>query len=219
MLKLFLKFVIGILITPVAIAVTMAFYKNITMVSELANTFSLFAIGMTCYTVLHLIFYKPTYLYVLGHEAVHAGVAWIFGGKIKSFKVSEEGGGVGTDKTNFVIELSPYFVPLYAIAITLVYFIIVSSYNINSGIFVFLIGFALAFHLISTIEILKIRQPDIVKSGYFFSIVLIYVLNIVVIAMIFSMVFPSFSAKKFFIDLWNISKDVYIGITRQLFSL
>jgi len=219
MLKLFIKFIIGILIVPIAAAVTVAFYKNITMVSELANTFSLFVIGMASYTVLHLLFYKPTYLYVLGHEAVHAGVSWLFGGKIKSFKVSEEGGSVGTDKSNFVIELSPYFVPLYAIVITVVYFIIVSSYNINGGIFVFLIGFALAFHLISTIEIMKVRQPDIIKSGYFFSVVLIYVLNIIVIAMIFSLVFPSFSAKKFFIDLYGSSKYIYVAVVKQLFSV
>jgi hypothetical protein len=154
---------------------------------------------------------------VLGHETVHAGVAWLFGGRIKSFRVSEKGGSVGTDKSNIVIDLSPYFVPIYAIAITLVYFLIASSYRINSATFVFLIGFALAFHIISTIEIFKIRQPDIVKTGYFFSIVLIYILNIVTIALIFGLLFSSFSARKFFIDSWSASKNIYAALIRQLF--
>jgi hypothetical protein len=167
--------------------------------------------------VLHLLFYKPTYIYVLGHEAVHAGIGWLFGRRISSFRVSEKGGGVGMNKSNTVIELSPYFIPVYAILITIVYFVIASSYNINSSTFIFLIGFALALHIISTIEVLKIRQPDIVKSGYFFSIVMVYILNIAIIAVIFGLVFPSFSVKRFFIDLWTISKSIYIAIVRQLF--
>jgi phosphatidylserine synthase len=148
---------------------------------------------------------------------VHAGAAWLTGAKVKSFKVTSEGGSVTTDKSNTVIELSPYFIPVYAIIISLIYFVVASSYNISGRVFIFLIGFALAFHLISTIEVMKIRQPDIVKSGYFFSIILVYVLNIVVISMIFSLLFPSFSAKKFFIDTWMMSKTMYVVIVRQLF--
>ncbi|MCX5665567.1 MAG: hypothetical protein NT036_00735, partial [Candidatus Omnitrophica bacterium] len=140
-----------------------------------------------------------------------------FGGKIKSFKVSEEGGSVGTDKSNFVIELGPYFIPIYAIIITVVYFVVASSYNISGGLFVFLIGFTLAMHMISTIEVMKIRQPDIVKSGYLFSIVLVYILNIVVISFIFSLMFQTFSMHKFTIDLWDQSKYIYLAIYRQLF--
>jgi hypothetical protein len=154
---------------------------------------------------------------VLGHESVHAGLAWVFGGKIKSFKVSEDGGSVGTDKSNFVIELGPYFIPIYAIIITVVYFVVASSYSINGGLFVFLIGFTLAMHMISTIEVMKIRQPDIVKSGYLFSIVTVYILNIVVISFIFSLMFQTFSMQKFFIDLWGQSKYIYVAVYRQLF--
>ena len=212
-----MKFVIGVLAVPFAIGITIAFYNHIHMIKELAGSLRYFAWGLVSYTVLHLLFYKPTYLYVLGHETVHAGLSWVFGGKIKSFKVSEKGGGVATDKSNVVVELGPYFIPLYAIVITLVYFVVASSYSVNTSVFVFLIGFALAFHLISTIEVLKIRQPDIVKSGYFFSIVLIYVLNIAVISAIFGMLFESFSTKKFFIDTWDVSKDVYLRIVKQLF--
>ena len=217
MLKIFLKLIIGVLSIPIAVGVTVAFYKNLILVKALAGSLSYFQWGIAAYAVIHLIFYKPTYLYVLGHEAVHAGVSWIFGGKIKSFKVSEEGGSVGTDKSNTVIELSPYFVPIYAIIVALLYFIIASSYRINGSVFIFLIGFTLAFHMVSTIEVMKIRQPDIVKSGYFFSIVIVYVFNIVVVSLIFSLMFSDFSVKKFCVDSWLASKDAYVAIFRQLF--
>lgn len=217
MIKLFIKFVIGVLVTPIAIGVTLAFYANFILIKELASSLNFFFWGILSYVLLHILFYKPTYLYVLGHELVHVGAAWLFGGKIKSFKVSEEGGGVGTDKSNVVIELSPYFIPIYAIIITVVYFVIASSYNINSATFVFLIGFALALHIISTIEVMKVRQPDIVKSGYFFSIVMVYIFNIIVISLLFGLIFPSFSIKNFFIDLYSVTKVIYTAIVKQLF--
>jgi len=217
LLKILARFVVALLAAPVAVAVTAAFYKNIKLVNELALNLNFFLFGMLAYVVLHLLFYKPTFLYVFGHEAVHAGMSWLFGGKIKSFKASKDGGAVTTDKTNFIIELSPYFVPVYAILITLVYFVLVSSYNINGATFIFLIGFTLAFHMVSTIEVMKIRQPDIVKSGYFFSVILVYVFNVIVIAAIFGLVFPSFGIKKFFIDSGIVTRNIYAAVIRQLF--
>lgn len=217
MIKLLIKFAIGVLAFPFAFGVSSAFYNNLVLVKELSGSLNYFVWGIVSYAVLHLLFYKPTYLYVLGHEAVHAGLAWIFGGRIKSFKVSDEGGSVATDKSNVVIELGPYFVPIYAILITAVYFILISSYNINGSLFIFLIGFALSFHIISTVEVMKVRQPDIMKSGYLFSIVFVYALNIVIIACMFALLFPLFSVKKFFIDTWVMSKGVYGAVIRQLF--
>lgn len=211
------KLVAGILGIPVMFGVTYAFYANITSVGELSGILRYFLWGVASYIALHLLFYKPMFFYVLGHEAVHAVFAWIMGGKIKSFNVSKDGGSVATDKTNTVIELSPYFVPIYAIVLMVVYFVISYSYNINGAVFVYLIGFALAFHVIMTIEAMKIRQPDILKSGYAFSIVLVYVLNIIIIALLFSLMFKSFSAKRFFVDSWLATKGVYAAVIRQLF--
>jgi len=217
MLKLLIKLIVGVIAIPLAVGVTIAFYHNILLINELAKSFNYFVYGIVGYVILHLLFYRPTYLYVLGHEAVHAGLSWVMGGKIKSFKVSGDGGQVATDKSNTLVELGPYFVPIYAIIITVIYFVLVSSYNINGAVFVFLIGFALALHIISTIEILKVRQPDIVKSGYVFSIIMVYVLNIVVISSVFSLVFPSFGLKRFFVETWAVSKHIYVAAVRQLF--
>lgn len=217
LLKRVIKIIIGVLAVPFAFGASIAFRDNFVLIKELTNGLNYLIWGISSYAILHLLLYKPTYLYVLGHESVHAGVAWLFGGKVKSFKVSEEGGSVGTDKSNTAIELSPYFIPIYAVIITMIYFVIASSYNINSSLFVFLIGFALAFHIVSTVEVMKIRQPDIVKSGYLFSVVIIYVFNIMVISAMFGLLFPSFSLGKFFIDTWLLSKGVYVATIRQLF--
>jgi len=217
MVKLAIKFLIGVSALPVAYAATKAFYDNLVVIQDVAANMRYLGWGMVSYAVLHLLFYKPAYMYVLGHEAVHAGMAWIFGGKIKSFKVSEKGGSVGTDKTNFVIELAPYFVPIYTAIIAVIYFIVSQSYQINGAIFLFLIGFTLAFHLVSTVEIMKVKQPDIVKSGYVFSIVMVYIINIIVISLIFGLTFHGFSIGNFFLDLWANTKYIYVALVKQLF--
>ena len=218
MIKLALQFLAALLAMPIAAGASIAFYKNFLLVKELSVSINYFIGGIITYAAIHLLFYKPTFLYVLGHEAVHAGASWIFGGKIKGFKVSKEGGSVATDKTNIVVELSPYFIPVYAIIVTLVYFLIASSYAINGSVFVFLIGFTLSFHLISTVEAMKLKQPDFMKTGHLFSIVLVYILNIIVISGIFSLLFPSFSMKRFFVDIFLSSKEMYMAVLRQLFS-
>ncbi len=202
---------------PLAIGASAAFYDNMILVKELSEHMRLFLWGIASYVILHIFFYKPNYLYVLGHEAVHAATSWVLGGKIKSFKASKEGGSVTTDKSNVIIELSPYFIPVYSLIILCAYFIVSASYKINSATFIFLIGFTLAFHLISTVEILKIRQPDIMKSGYVFSIVLVYLLNIMVIALVFGAVFAEFEITKYFVGFYNSSKDIYQAIIKQLF--
>ncbi len=212
-----IKFITGIISIPIMVSVSKAFYVNIVAVAELAGILKYFMWGIGTYVGLHLLFYKPTFVYVLGHEAVHAVTSWAMGGKINSFKVSEEGGSVSTTKTNAFIELSPYFIPIYAIVIMAVYFIVSYSYKINGATFVYLIGFALALHVVMTIEVMKTRQPDMMKSGYLFSIVAVYVLNIIIIAGLFGLIFHSFSTKKFFVDSFAYSKDIYTAIVKQLF--
>ncbi|MBU0604910.1 MAG: hypothetical protein KKH77_01325 [Candidatus Omnitrophica bacterium] len=212
-----IKFIAGILAIPLMAAVTRAFYGNIVGVVELAGILKYFMWGVGAYIVLHLLFFKPMFIYVLGHEAVHAVTSWVMGGKINSFKVSDKGGSVSTTKTNAVVELSPYFIPIYAIILMAVYFVVAYSYKINGAVFIFLIGFTLTLHLVMTIEVMKIRQPDLMKSGYLFSIVIVYVLNIIIIAMLFSLLFPSFSSKKFFADSYVFSRDIYAVIIRQMF--
>ena len=97
MIKLLIKFLIGVVVAPIAIGASIAFYNNLVQVSELSGSLNFFVWGIASYAIMHLVFYKPTYLYVLGHEAVHAGMAWLFGGKVKSIKVSKEGGCVATN--------------------------------------------------------------------------------------------------------------------------
>jgi hypothetical protein len=124
------------------------------------------------------------YLYVFGHELTHAAFVWGFGGKIIDMKWGTEGGYVTTDKTNWVIALSPYFVPFWSIIAVFIYVVASLFWEIlpvGNCVFYGAIGATWAFHLAWTLWMIPRDQPDLSETGTFLSLVLIYFGNLVVL--------------------------------------
>ena len=82
----------------------------------------------------------------------------------------------------------------------------------------FFIGATLAFHVVLTLEFLRKGQSDIVKSGFIFSLVLIFIINIVVTAFILSLVFEDISMARFFESGYDTARSIYLAVFGQLFS-
>ena len=124
------------------------------------------------------------YLYVLGHELTHAFFIFICGGKVSGFKVTPDGGYVITNKTNVLIALSPYFVPFWTCIVLIVSYITGCFIQIpyHAEILYFLIGFTWTFHLAWTIWMIPRDQPDLKENGSFFSLTVIYLANILLLA-------------------------------------
>ncbi|MBL7157831.1 MAG: hypothetical protein ISS92_06735 [Candidatus Omnitrophica bacterium] len=214
------KAILAVLFIPFAIGVTQAFLKSFDSIGlfNIKSYVTLLA-GFFAYPIMHIIFTKPMYIYALGHEIVHVLATWISGGKVISFSVTHEGGNVTTTKTNFFIQLAPYFVPIHTIALFLLYWILSQFYDMGkfSQEFVFLVGFSLSFHIFMTIEVMKMRQPDILKAGYIFSILFIYVANIFIALLVVSSVFRDVSFVSFAKNTWNISKGIYVNVFDKIF--
>lgn len=140
--------------------------------------------GAACWMVVFLLLPKPMWIYVFGHELTHAVWTWIFGGKVKRFKAASNGGYVVTTKSNFIIALAPYFFPLYAVLVVLVFLVGDLLWNWRRGYlawFDVLVGAAYAFHVTLTWEILKTRQSDITSQGRLFSATVIFLGNALVL--------------------------------------
>lgn len=219
MVKRILRTLLGFLFLPLVIASSRAFYSQLSEIGKLSKNQLYFFVGIGVYAILHLIFYKPAYLYVLGHELVHAFSTWICGGQVKSFRVSSTGGSVSTTKSNLFILLAPYFFPVYTVGLSLVYFIgsFFRDLTLYLPFFLFLIGFSLAFHLILTADSLRTKQSDILKTGYLFSISLIYIVNLAIVAFILSLIFSNVFFSVFLTSTLSHSKDIYLAIFKQLF--
>lgn len=139
--------------------------------------------GVACWLIVFLMLPKPMWLYVAGHEATHALWTWLFGGRVKKFKVSGRGGKVIVTRSNFLITLAPYFFPFYAFLVVFG-FGLVSLFGqgdrLRSWFHLFL-GIAYAFHITLTTEILKTQQTDVTTQGIFFSFVIIVLGNLSVL--------------------------------------
>ncbi|PAW76221.1 MAG: hypothetical protein B9S32_15955 [Verrucomicrobia bacterium Tous-C9LFEB] len=139
--------------------------------------------GATLWLAVFFALPRPVWLYVLGHEMTHALAVWLAGGKVYSMHVANEGGHVSTDKVNWWISLSPYFVPLYTF-VWLGLWISVDFYYPLKGwqpLLFFGIGLTYAFHVTFTITMLHPDQTDLSGEGYLFSGVVIAGLNLLVI--------------------------------------
>jgi hypothetical protein len=124
------------------------------------------------------------YLYVFGHELTHAAFVKCFGGKVYDMEWGSTGGYVTTDKSNWVISLSPYFVPFWSVVAVIVY-AVPSFFMELPGeadlVFYASIGASLSFHMAWTIWMIPRDQPDLKDNGTFLSLVLIYLGNLVVL--------------------------------------
>lgn len=218
MLGKILKAILAILFIPLVIASTKAFFISLDNISFLNLNLFLLAAGFAAYPIFHIVFFKPMYLYALGHEVVHVLAAWICGGKITSFHVSQSGGSVTTTKTNLFITLSPYFVPIHTVALFFIFWALSRFLNIAryTNELIFLIGFTMSFHIIMTIEVMKMRQPDIVKMGHVFSILFIYIANMSVTLLILSFIFKDISFVSYARRTAFLTSDIYLRIFRTL---
>ena len=218
--KAILRLAIGVISLPVIIPASKAFYTQLSNIAFMDSKNPLwFLYGAASYIIMHLFFFKPHFFYNLGHEGVHVLSTWLSFGKAKNLKVSDRGGSVQTTKSNFFISLSPYFIPIYTIIISLTYFFIAKFTDaaVYLPYFIFFIGFTFAMHIVMTAEALRVMQPDLIKTGYLFSLSLIYVLNVFLAGFIISLIFAGFS----FVDMAGQfcleTKELYILIFRQLF--
>ena len=139
--------------------------------------------GAACWLVIYLLLPKPMWIYVFGHELTHALWTWVFGGQVKKFKASANGGHVVVTKNNFVIALAPYFFPLYAILVVLAFVVGQCFWNWRPYVvwFHLMLGAAYAFHITLTWHILHHDQTDISEQGYIFSAVVIFLGNVTVL--------------------------------------
>ncbi len=212
MLSKTLKTIIGLLLFPLAIGTAKAFYGQISGIGMFSGILHMLERGVLVYLLFHVIVMRPVYIYVLGHELVHVFATWMCGGHVVSFKVTPSGGNVVTSKTNFFIELSPYFVPIHTIFLGIIFIVlraIGKGVPYMSDMFVFLIGFTMALHFIMTAEVLKVEQSDILKSGFVFSIILIFLANLLITMAVFSPMFDGVSFKSFLYSSKDYSIETY----------
>ncbi len=177
------KLILGIALLPLCVGATQALIRVAQTAEDATVVWVPMLAGAACWVIIFAMLPKPMWIYVLGHESTHALWTWLSGGRVKRMKVSSRGGHVAVTKTNFVITLAPYFFPLYAALV----FVVFAAGDVAWGWrrfavwFHLLIGATYAFHVTLTWHVLKTRQSDLTSEGYLFSFAIIWLGNAVVL--------------------------------------
>jgi hypothetical protein len=177
------KLIIGLLLLPVCVGGAQTLVRVLAQTGD-AQTFWVAALGgAACWWVVYLLLPKPMWVYVVGHELTHVFWTWLFGGRVHKFKASAKGGQIVADRTNFLIALAPYFFPVYAVLVVLIFLggDLIWNWTHYRPWFHFPLGAAYAFHVTLTWHILHTRQSDITSQGYLFSAVVIFLGNLSVL--------------------------------------
>ena len=179
----FLRMLSGIVLLPFCWALSLALFDSIVVAAGASGGFTVELIsllaGMAAFSLCWLAVAHPVRVYILGHELTHALWGLLFGARPSRLRVGKDCGSVNLTKSNVFITLAPYFFPFYTF-IVIVAALIVSIFCRPLPflpLWLFMVGFTWAFHVLFTFETLTQRQPDIHLYGRIFSWVFIYLVN------------------------------------------
>jgi hypothetical protein len=215
------KFIVALFLLPLCAVLSQTFFTSFaraTVAERLwaGEEFWFFSLGALLWLIAFFGLPPPIVLYVFGHELTHALWVWMMGGRVSRFRVGREGGHILTDKNNFLIALAPYFFPLYSILVLALYgglslFVDMQPYG---RLLYALVGVTWAFHLSFTCWMIPKNQSDLSDNGTIFSLVVIYLINLLLLGAMLIIASPHISFASFGADmLRNIANFSHAVVT------
>ena len=203
-----LKFIVAIFLLPLCAVFTQTFFTafaRATVAQRLwaGEEFWFFSLGAVLWLIAFFGLPRPMLVYVFGHELTHALWVLLMGGRVSRFRVGREGGHIVTDRSNFWIALAPYFFPLYSILAIAAYGISSLCFNVQpyGRLLYTVIGVTWAFHFTFTCWMVPKSQTDLRDHGTFFSLVVIYLMNLTLLSVMLVLASSHITFARFGADL------------------
>src|SRR6266513_559140 len=198
------KFVFAIFLLPICAILSQTFFTafaRATATQRLwaGEEFWFFSLGAVLWLIALFGLRRPLVIYVFGHELTHALWVWLMGGVVSRFRVSRDGGHIVTSKANFWIALAPYFFPIYSILAIAVYGALNLFVNMQpyGRLLYAVIGATWALHFTFTSLMIPKNQTDLSDQGTFFSLVLIYLMNLLLLSVMLILASPDITFASF----------------------
>ncbi|MGI8438010.1 MAG: hypothetical protein ACR2NX_14115 [Chthoniobacterales bacterium] len=198
------KFVVALFLLPLCGILTQSFFTvfaqaTVTQRLWAGEEFWFFSLGVVLWLIAFFGLPRPLLVYVFGHELTHALWVLLMGGRVSDFQVRRDGGHIVTDRNNFWISLAPYFFPLYSVLALVAYGIasLFTDMPPYGRILYAIIGVTWAFHLTFTVWMIPKSQTDLTSNGTFFSLVLIYLMNLCLLCVLLVLASPHITFENF----------------------
>lgn len=196
-----LKFVAGLLLLPACAGFAIAFYNCFwgtgtqlrVAVAGWPDLFKWFMTGAGLFAAVGVLLWRPAIVYSFAHEMVHALTTWLCLGQVTNFRAATTGGQVTVSRSNTLIRLSPYMVPLYALVVAGVFIgFDVAGHPLNRPeLLAALLGATIAFHVGFTLHSLQLGQSDLKEDGWLFSLTLIFLANTLILGALLGLALSS----------------------------
>lgn len=189
------KLLLGLLLLLFVYSSTVSFLNEYAAVP--AKVRNWFFIGIVSFLVLHHFIWEPAVVYAKGQKILQ---------KVFSFFAP-------------LVKVAPYLLPVY----TLLLFGCYAVYSVfDKGLeplkyFMLLFGVTMGLHLVFSAKSLRSRQGDFLKANYIFGFSFIYVLNVSILALGFSLLFDKFSFVNFCNHSFKLAGDILHAVWKQLF--
>ena len=226
----FLRMLLGLALLPFCWGFARSFVDAVCAAAGSGGAFSAETMsilgGIAAFALSWAAISHPVRAYVLGHELTHALWGLLFGARPSDVRVSASGGSVRLTKTNFIITLAPYFFPFYTFVVIVAALVTYAFLRPLPylPLWLFLIGFTWAFHVLFTLETLTQRQPDVKLYGRIFSWTFIFIVNVAIVllwlvaatpltfvdlgGMLFRRIFSAYSGVwSFFLAAWQMARS------------
>ena len=213
----FLRMLLGVALLPMCWGVVRAFCDSVVAAAGESGGITAESIallgGMLAFALCWMSVPHPVKTYVLGHELTHAIWGLLFGAVPSRLRVSESGGSVNLTKSNMLITLAPYFFPFYTFVVVIAAIVTYAFVRPLPWLplWMFMVGFTWAFHVLFTIETLSQRQPDVKLYGRVFSWVFIFLANVALV-LVFLAAVTSLSFAQLGGFLVHRVLDAYVGV-------
>jgi hypothetical protein len=198
------KFIVALFLLPLCAVLSQTFFTSFaraTVAERLwaGEEFWFFSLGGVLWLIAFFGLPRPILLYVFGHELTHALWVWLMGGRVSRFRVGRDGGHILTDKNNFLIALAPYFFPIYSILVLALYGGLSLFMNLQpyGRLLYALVGVTWAFHFTFTCWMIPKNQSDLRDNGTIFSLVVIYLINLLLLGVMLIIVSPNITFASF----------------------
>jgi hypothetical protein len=160
--------------------------------------------------------------YVLGHEMTHGLWSFAMGGRVTGMKFEEDGGYLITDTVNVWVALAPYFYPIYSMVLVALFSVAGMFWDLTEWIPLLFapLGASWAFHLSFTLWMIPKGQSDLQIFGTFYSLVVIYLMNLILLCPLLLVAAPDLSWRDLLFELqrsaenfselaWNLARWVW----------
>lgn len=188
-----IKLISGVLALPIAWGVSVSFVRELQTIDPDVGKY--FFLGVITYLLLHLLVCKPSGLYARGNKFLQV----VFGFS-KVFAV-----------------IASYLVPVFAVALVLIYaiagyFTAVSSYLY---LLLFFVGFSVGLHFLLGAEDLRSQSGDWLKINYFAGVIFIWIFSVGFTAVVLHSLRTGFYFNEFIAGAWGVCVSGYTNL-RQL---